>query len=96
MIFETMNVVSPWPDREEHGPKQLRAGFSVHRGMRFAAHTRGYSSPFPAAGCVWKGRSLHDLAEKAGRSMGSLHSSNVQAMAPPPRRLPSTKDAPGG
>lgn len=59
------------PNREEHGPKQLRARCSVLARSRFASVSGGYSSPFLAAGCVESGRSRSSLAEKAKRSVRS-------------------------
>lgn len=76
MIFETMNAVSSQPTLEERVPKQLRAAGQVLARSRFASVSGGYSSAFPAAGCVAVWSLPRVLAEKAGRSVGSLHSSN--------------------
>lgn len=47
-----MNEASTQPDRDEHGPKQLRADRQVLARSRFALVSGGYSWSFSAAGCA--------------------------------------------
>ena len=71
------NEVSPQPDREEHGPMRLRAGGQVQRAaIRVASlNDTRLRSRLPV---VLFGSLPSRLAEKAGRSVGSLHSSNTE------------------
>lgn len=62
---------SAQPDREEHGPKQLRAAHKVHRSrfasvIRLAGESGGDSWALPIAGCIRTGRSFRDGHRKSG------------------------------
>ena len=59
--------VSTQPDRDEHGPKQLRASRQAFARSQFALMSGRYSWLFPAAGCDMGSRSPIFLAEKAER-----------------------------
>lgn len=71
----SMSEESTQPDREEHGPKRLRAACQVS-----LTGARSFASPGDTRGrsrllVVPRGSLLRGLAEKAGRSVCSLHSS---------------------